>query len=101
MNEIAIKIVNQVIQLPDPRPRLVAGSVGVYAVKLTYDVQWDNAPVRVVVFDGGLCNMGSGRFVYGRIQIPVRRRAVQGLTGTHLAGKLAPRQRHGKPLCPH
>ena len=56
MTEIAIKIANQVIQLPDPRPRLVAGSVGVYAVKLTYDAQWDNAPVRVVVFDGGLCN---------------------------------------------
>ena len=56
MTEIAIKIVNQVIQLPDPRPRLVAGCVGVYAVTLTYDAQWDNAPVRVVVFDGGLCN---------------------------------------------
>ena len=56
MTEIAIKIVNQVLQLPDPRPRLVAGSVGVYAVTLDYDAQWDNAPVRVVVFDGGLCN---------------------------------------------
>lgn len=56
MTEIAIKIVNQVIQLPDPRPRLVAGSVGVYAVTLTYDAQWDDAPVRVVVFDGGMGN---------------------------------------------
>ena len=56
MTEIAIKIANQVIQLPDPRPRLVSGSVGVYAVTLAYDAQWDNAPVRVVVFDGGLCN---------------------------------------------
>ena len=56
MTEIAIKIVNQVIQLPDPRPRLVAGSVGVYAVTLAYDAQWDDATVRVVVFDGGLCN---------------------------------------------
>ena len=56
MTEIALKIANQVIQLPDPRPRLVAGSVGVYAVTLAYDAQWDDATVRVVVFDGGLCN---------------------------------------------
>lgn len=56
MTEIALKIANQVIQLPEPRPRLVAGSVGVYAVTLAYDAQWDDATVRVVVFDGGLCN---------------------------------------------
>lgn len=56
MTEIALKIANQVIQLPEPRPRLVAGSAGVYAVTLAYDAQWDDATVRVVVFDGGLCN---------------------------------------------
>lgn len=56
MTEIALKIENQVIQLPEPRPRLVAGSAGVYAVTLDYDAQWDDATVRVVVFDGGLCN---------------------------------------------
>lgn len=56
MTEIAIKIVNQVIQLAADAPRLVAGSAGVYAVTLAYDAQWDDATVRVVVFDGGLCN---------------------------------------------
>lgn len=56
MTGIALKIANQVIQLPEPRPRLVAGSAGVYAVTLDYDAQWDDATVRVVVFDGGLCN---------------------------------------------
>lgn len=56
MTEIALKIADQEIQPPEPRPRLVAGSAGVYAVALDYDAQWDDATVRVVVFDGGLCN---------------------------------------------
>ena len=71
MTGIALKIANQVIQLPEPRPRLVAGSAGVYAVTLDYDAQWDDATVRVVVFDGGLCNSRvSAQDTTGTVTIP-------------------------------
>ena len=51
MNIIEINVSKQQLQVRAPC-ELVAGTVGLYGVKVTYDEEWDATPQRLILFDG-------------------------------------------------